>query len=149
MKIVGKDLYQNEPTDEFFDAIFAGDVAAVSRHLENGRAANENVAANYPALRVAVEGGSSSVVKLLLKNGAEVNNVGSEGYTALHHAVENTVDTNGDEYVLVGKEETDIVACLLDAGADVHLLTERGNSSIDIAEENGFEEIVTLLLLYA
>ena len=149
LKMSGEDLYPQTPADEFSQAIFSGNVSEVTRLLENGRSANEKDHNVNPVLFVAIESGSISVVELLLKNGADVNAMGQQGFTPLHLAVENTVDENGNDYVLADEEELDIVACLLKAGADVNLLNEMGVSAIDIAEEYGFDQIILLLRSYA
>ena len=148
LTLAGKDLYPKSSVDEFRDAMFSGNEAEVLRLLENGQSANE-IENGYLALFVAIEGGSYAVVRLLLEHGADVNSADQYGFTPLHLAVENTVDENGDDYILADEEEIDIVVCLLEAGANVSLLTERGESPIDFAEQYGFDELTSLLRSYA
>ena len=99
--------------------------------LKHGANPNISIGAN-PILLVVAEGGNLEIVKVLLKNGAEIDATDSENQTALLRASE-----NGHKAV---------VAHLLENGADSHHVNVHGLTSIHYAASDGFTEIVQLLI---
>jgi ankyrin repeat protein len=86
-------------------------------------------------LHTAALGGDSEVVKLLLDHGAEINARDQEsGATPLSYAAS------------LGRGE--VVELLLARGADLTLRNTRGQTPLDLAEENNQKEISDLLRLY-
>ncbi|KAL0634955.1 hypothetical protein Q9L58_006073 [Maublancomyces gigas] len=86
----------------------------------------------YDGLIVAVEGGWTDIVQLLLANKADVNTRFSNGRTALQTACE--------------KDNAEIVKILLSNKADVDTQSSDGRTPLVAAVENGNIEIVTILL---
>ena len=82
-------------------------------------------------LQSAVAGGHASIVKMLLKRGAQPNVREKGGYTPLH-----TAAANGDF------ESTQL---LILAGADQKLRSDDGKLPIDLAKEKGHQQVVELL----
>ena len=124
-----------------------------------------------PALHIALKTGNGDMVKLLLKNGADVaRQDSSEGNTALHVAAssgrEDLVRLLLDQHsaplgnnlemanflgqtplfmaVLGGNEA--VAQQLLDAGADINVKDSMGNSVLHLAVERESIPIATLLL---
>jgi uncharacterized protein len=85
---------------------------------------------NMP-LHAAVANKQFHIVKLLLKNGANVNATQSGGWTSLHEAA------------LLG--ETSIVQLLIESGADISVTKDDGKTALDVALEKEQEEVVQLL----
>ena len=140
----------------------------IDLRLENGISYQEpyvSVPSGWIALHKAAESGHETVVRTLLKEGAEVAAKDSDGWTALHKAAE-----NGHETVvrLLLKEGADInvedwfgltalhpaarsgrkrvVQLLLEKGADVAANDHVGRTALCLAAENGHEMVVRLLL---
>ncbi|RFU31943.1 hypothetical protein B7463_g4441, partial [Scytalidium lignicola] len=85
-------------------------------------------------LHISVENGHTNIVKLLLCQGADINQCDGEGYTPLHLATQcNNLDT---------------MRLLLNHNADVDAQDSSGWSPLYHAAASGFEEGVKLLILY-
>ncbi len=81
----------------------------------------------------AARKGHADAVSLLLANGAHVNHVGSDGYTALHIAAK-----RGDY------EMTQLL--LNDNNINVKIKNKEGLTALDIAKSKGNEEIYNILI---
>ena len=86
------------------------------------------------ALMIAVKNRNKYIVRLLLKNGANVNVPDAFGNTALIMAVLND------------KEQKDIVKLLLNYGANVNSKNNMGNTALIIASMKSYKDTVKLLL---
>jgi len=84
------------------------------------------------ALHLGSEKGHSTILKILLNNGAQVDAVDGHGRTALHYGVENG--------------HTEVVNLLLSFGADPKLADSGGLSVLHVAVNAGREDIVQLLV---
>ncbi|MDT9023342.1 ankyrin repeat domain-containing protein [Rossellomorea aquimaris] len=90
------------------------------------------------ALIPAAEKGHGETVKLLLeKTNVDINHVNDLGWTALMEAI---VLSDG------GKVHQEIIATLIEYGADVTIPDQEGKSPIEHARERGFVEIEKMLL---
>jgi ankyrin repeat protein len=107
-------------------------------------------AAGSPDLLVAIRNGDSSRVQMLLRAGADVNTVDSDGTTALMHSViesdvrmmkllvenganvnaKNALDSTALMYAATNLAKTRL---LLEAGADVHVRSKRGATPMSVA----------------
>jgi hypothetical protein len=121
-------------------AAATGNEQEVTRLIENGVNINERVgigANSYTALHEAARNGHASIVALLLKKNATVDEPGGLKRTALWLAT-----ANG---------HTDVVRILLEAGADparkgyLQAIAGYDRSPLQVAQANGYSNIVTLL----
>ena len=80
----------------------------------------------------------TEIVKLLLQNGAKVNEVDFEGFTPLHNIVSNK---NASE-----KAIHTILEILLKNSANLNAKTKSGNTALHYAAENGFIKIAKTLI---
>ncbi|KAL8876142.1 MAG: hypothetical protein Q9198_005608, partial [Flavoplaca austrocitrina] len=99
--------------------------------LENGANAN-TLSGGAPILVESVSEKNLKTVELLIENGAAVDAVDAEGWTALQKAS------------MAG--HTDIVTYLLDHGANINHTDDFGHTSILLAAQSGFAKLVQLLI---
>ncbi|GAB2256946.1 hypothetical protein Droror1_Dr00023005 [Drosera rotundifolia] len=99
--------------------------------LEHHANPNAETEDDITPLLSAVAAGSLPCLKLLIQAGAKVN-ISAGGATPLHIAADN------------GSSE--IINCLLDAGADPNVADEDGQKPIQVAAAGGNREIVEMLL---
>jgi ankyrin repeat protein len=92
-----------------------------------------------PPLMLAAMYGHEKIVQSLLRKGAPLDRIDSEGNTALIEAA------NGNEDNLTGGN-FQIVKLFLDHGADVNTRTKNGWSALMCATSNGDQDIVRLLI---
>ena len=122
---------QEEKDNYLFDAISLDDPDKVERAINNGADINHANSAGDTPLYVASEMGYVEVVRILLENGADINKAESNGQTPLMIAVE------------YGHFE--LVEVLLEYGANLNAKTNEGYTAFDMANEDKFPEIATLL----
>jgi ankyrin repeat protein len=72
------------------------------------------------------------IVKLLIDNGANVNDTDRDGFTALMHAAK--------------KGDKDIVQLLLENGADTNIESNNGKTALSLALHNKHEDMVEFIL---
>lgn len=117
-------------------AIQIHDIKIVQKLLDNGAnvnepSTNEKNPFNTP-LMIAAWGGQKECVKLLLENGACINQQDKgNGFTPLIKAV--------------FKGDIDIVKCLLDNGADKMVSSFERKTALDYAYEKNHQEIIKIL----
>ena len=151
MKLSGKEAVPSSVVglDDFLQAIFEGDLEEVEQYFKLGYDPDAKDSSNRTALQLAVESDNVEVVEALLNRGASVNGVGFNDYTALHIAVQNSIDDVVQSDALPGEESIEILLCLLEAAADIYLEDGDGNSSISIAEQYKSKKIIALLQKFA
>ena len=109
--------------------------AVVSLLLEKGADVNATDPLTHiemNALHTAVRYGREENVRVLLKNGLDVNSKDEAFETSLHYAAERNHEAIG--------------ALLLENGADINAKNKRGETPLFIAAEKGQRAIATLLL---
>jgi len=114
-------------------ACFFGHLEAADYLVKAG--ASVNTPSNNPIgatpLQSAVAGNHVSVVKSLLKSGANPNVREGAGFTPLHTAA--------------GNGNTEIVQLLILSGADLHAQANDGKIALDLAREKGQSQAVEIL----
>ncbi|KAL7940162.1 hypothetical protein V8C42DRAFT_338363 [Trichoderma barbatum] len=105
-----------------------------SGNITSARAIETNSSdGRHEALRIAVANGHVSMVRLLIKHGADVNApVGELGRTSLHDAV--------------AENDANMVELLLDNGADVSAVDGSGMTALQIAASLGHVDAAGVLL---
>jgi len=124
--------------DELFDAVRNGNVKYIKSQLMSGLDPNYEWN-GWTLLKFAIEHEKKDVIGLLLENGADINR---EEWTALHHAVDTSIDGTLQTEGKLGNEPTDIIKLLMDKRANVNIKDNNGCTPIDIAREYGSIKIV-------
>ncbi|KAI8498541.1 hypothetical protein Bbelb_237430 [Branchiostoma belcheri] len=158
--------------ERFFQAVWDGDVETVRRSLEEGVNVNMRLQTYSPlgwtgdtALHVACREGRDEVVKLLIKNQADLNVTNGFGVTGLHVAcrqghdkvVELLIKNQADLNVTNGAGDTGLhVACrgghdevaelLIENQADLNLANGNGDTGLHAACRGGHVKVVELLI---
>ncbi len=137
----GADVNHADDTEQSAYLIATSEVGDDPRLLElaiaNGARINAKDSFNGTGLIRAAERGYPRIVARLLTAGIEVDHVNELGWTALHEAI---ILGRG------GPEHTAVVRLLVEAGADVHLPSQRdGVRPLEHAERRGFTEIARIL----
>jgi ankyrin repeat protein len=114
-------------------------------------------------LHLAVNGNYDSEVRVLVKNGADINAKNKEGLSALHVAVMNGYEkvvgvllNEGADVEAKNKEEwtvlhaavdgsPEIVRVLIKHGADIQAKTPNGWTTLHLAAERGYKEMIRVL----
>jgi ankyrin repeat protein len=125
---------------EIQDAVENGDAETVKALLEaNPNLVNTKTEDGDTLLQLAALSGHEDVVRLLLRNGADVNAKDGISRTALH------------EVAFVWwrpRDDTNIADLLLDNGADANARDKYGDTPLDFACENGKSGVVAALLAH-
>jgi hypothetical protein len=118
-------------------AAVANDIEMLRVALEGGASAR-NVTSRYDgtALIAAAHLGHAEVVRILIAAKAPLNHVNNLGWTAL---MESIVLGNG------GKNHTDTLQALVDAGADVNIADRQGITPLQHARRRGYVNMARIL----
>jgi ankyrin repeat protein len=118
-------------------ASVANDIEMLKLALEGGASAR-NVTSRYDgtALIAAAHLGHAEVVRILIAAKAPLNHVNNLGWTAL---MESIVLGNG------GKNHTDTLKALVDAGADINIADRQGTTPLQHARRRGYVEMSRIL----
>ena len=92
------------------------------------------------ALTIASHSGKADLVKLLLKNGADVNEMG------VASTDDDPVDLEGTALHLIKKGRKDILRILLDHGPDVNLKDRMGKTAMSRMYEKGDKALVSIMM---
>ncbi len=120
-----------EAVDAFVESAIAGDIAAVTEFLDKypGTINNKNKD-GWPALIPVAWKGSTYMVELLLKRGADANQRDHSGCTALMHSAR--------------KEYREIVELLLEGGASLDVQDNSGSTVLTGHAHQGSEVLAML-----
>jgi ankyrin repeat protein len=118
-------------------ASVANDLDVLKAALDGGASAR-NITSRYDgtALIAAAHLGHAEVVRILIAAKAPLNHVNNLGWTAL---MESIVLGNG------GKNHTDTLKALVDAGADVNIADRQGTTPLQHARRRGYVEMARIL----
>jgi hypothetical protein len=109
-----------ERASTIWAAAEAGDLDTIERHLASGAAVNDlGGELRVTPLHQAALSNRVEAAELLIRRGADVNAVASDGGTPLHAAA------------FLGNEE--VVAALVEHGANVNAANQRGQTPLDVA----------------
>lgn len=97
--------------------------------LERGADINKKTVRGIPTLYSAVSKFDESIVELLLKKGARVNDITNHGRTPLHYACQ-------------FPRKPEIISILLEHGADVNVLDNRGKTPLTSVLRHDIQEIL-------
>eukprot|EP00299_Pterocystis_sp_00344_P014112 c6980_g1_i1.p1 GENE.c6980_g1_i1~~c6980_g1_i1.p1 ORF type:complete len:381 (-),score=79.91 c6980_g1_i1:18-1139(-) len=159
-------LVKFSTTNLIHDGAARGDIDAVSRQVKCGVDVNARQSGWCP-LHMACQNGHTSIVAMLLKNGAQVNATGQNGWTALHlcshkgfvqsaqmlllfSANINAVDKDGCTPLHLSAifGHTRVTEVLLQRGANINAQNNDGWTPLHYASRHGQLETVSLLLSY-
>ncbi|MCS5710705.1 ankyrin repeat domain-containing protein [Candidatus Berkiella aquae] len=127
-----KAVPNSKRTALFFNAVNNGDVDLINTLIKNGVSVDIKDGDGLTPLMYAAFYGNIEMTKALLAHTQEINAfVEVDGTTALIAAAS------------AGKLE--VVKLLLKAGADISLVNKQGKTAQEIAQDEGHDEIVTLL----
>ena len=116
---------------DIHEASKKGDKVEVERFIRAGVDVNKKDKKGELALRLAAQGGHTDIVKLLLDNGANIDEKGPGGTAVQKAAAEGHIDT---------------VKLFLNQGANIHEKNDQGLTPIYWASRCNHTEIVKLLL---
>ena len=94
----------------------------------------------------AVESENIRLIELFITLGSNVNKAGHEGFTALHHAVDISIDGTIQNGGKQGEEPLSIIKLLIDNGADLSKKTEKGETPLDIANTYNAHKVMEFLI---
>jgi len=76
-------------------------------------------------------------IKFLIEQGANVNLTDERGNTALHYVA--------SRFIVDIKLQITISQILVENGIDINIKNSKGETALDLAKENNYEEIISLL----
>ena len=134
---VDPNALENDRYDIVTIAAVENDIPTLKLSLELGGSA-QNVTSRYDgtALIAAAHLGHFEVVQILINAGAPFDHINNLGWTAL---IESIVLGDG------GERHLKTLKALVDAGADVTIADQRGQTPLSLARSAGYEEMVTIL----
>jgi ankyrin repeat protein len=104
------------------------------------------------ALHLALQHGSLDIMRLLLKNGANVDAPDMDGSTPLHQAISeasrDSEAVEGSEAPVDSEPLSEVIELLLEHGASGHKENNRGETPFQVAEARGLQEITGLLSMH-
>ena len=133
------------PDEKFAKSIKDEDLQTIQDDIKNGVDVNGRLPGlTFKPIHVAVNTGNLDIVKLLLDNGASINDgEGFGGYTPLHHAANRKKKHDSME---INAKLIDIANLLIDRGANMRIYSDDNNTPLDLAARNGDLEMVELLI---
>ncbi|RDH85127.1 MAG: ankyrin repeat domain-containing protein [endosymbiont of Escarpia spicata] len=137
------------PTVNLYRAVHVGDIDQIERNLYWDADVNAPGPDGRSALHVAAEKGRVVVIKILLKNGAAIDQLDAAGQTPLGTALlarrtlaaaylakqGGSLDANNLllQTAAVGSLDRDVLDFLIKQGADINTADDKGNNALHIA----------------
>ena len=134
---VDPNALENDRYDIVTIAAVENDISTLKLSLELGGSA-KNITSRYDgtALIAAAHLGHFEVVQILINAGAPLDHINNLGWTAL---IESIVLGDG------GERHLKTLKALVDAGADVNIADQLGQTPLSLARSRGYEKMVTIL----
>ncbi len=137
-----------EKNKQLLTALKSFDEAGVICALEEGASANALNSDGMPVLHDAASAGAINFLNILLKYGADIDLIDSQGKTALHYAV-----THGDVGSTCSHDATgmpllglpDCITPIIAKGANVNIADNEGCTPLDYAVTYGRDGSAALL----
>jgi len=107
--------------------------------LQNNAEVDAKTSDGKTALMIAAENCYNDIVEILLQKNASVNAKSCNNETALIYALKNRC------YRLDNRSNIDVVQMLLENGADINVKDEEGKTLLDLAKEQGYDDVQRLL----
>ena len=85
------------------------------------------------------------LVELFITLRSDINRSGHEGFTALHHAVDISIDRTIQNGGKQGEEPLSIISLLIHNGADMSAVTEKGETPLDLAKNYNAHKVIECL----
>ncbi|GGY60110.1 ankyrin repeat domain-containing protein [Pseudoduganella albidiflava] len=127
-------------------AIGDGNIQQAEALLGLGADANEPNRLGESPLMIAAALDDVCALELLVAHGADVNRAYHHGFTALHIAVDASIDNTIQRGGSPGDEATAAIQWLLTHGADTGAKTHQGDTACDIARAYNATSVVVLML---
>ncbi|MBL3527374.1 MAG: ankyrin repeat domain-containing protein [gamma proteobacterium endosymbiont of Lamellibrachia anaximandri] len=140
---------QEPPTVNLYRAVHVGDIDQIERNLYWDADVNAPGPDGRSALHVAAEKGRLVVIKILLKNGAAIDQLDAAGQTSLGTALlarrtlaaaylaKQGARLDANNLLLktaaAGSLDRDVLDFLLKQGADINTVDDEGNNALHIA----------------
>ncbi len=134
---VDPNALENDRYDIVTIAAVENDIPTLKLSLELGGSA-KNVTSRYDgtALIAAAHLGHFEVVQILINAGAPLDHINNLGWTAL---IESIVLGDG------GKRHLETLKALVDAGANVNIADQQGQTPLSLARSRGYTKMVSIL----
>lgn len=134
--------------DKLIQSIVEEDISSIKGIINQG--ANLNMVDTYGRLPIlqAIEIENLEIIQLLLQNGADINQRGYEGCTALHIAIGVSMSDTSSPYG-IGEEPLEIIKYLLEAGAKVNTKNDKGETPLEWAKKFHSNRTITLLEFFS
>ena len=111
----------------FIEALESGNIDGVKKFIEEG--INVNISRNgVTPLMIAASKGLVEIAEVIIQAGANVNESGDEGWTALHKAA-------------LDQKDAAICDLLMASGINVDLKDKSGKTALQLAEEKGHRDV--------
>lgn len=130
------------------EAIYKKDIPLIKKLLESKTdLEKQGTNGNTPFMQAASME-NLEIAELLLKSGANVNGKGYQGATALHCAVNISIDGTIQSGGVQGDEPTEMILFLLSKGADTSITDTEVGTPLDWAKSYASRKIIKVLTDY-
>jgi ankyrin repeat protein len=131
--------------EKLINVVRRGDLREVEGLLNSGAEVNGVGSNGSTPLTQAAATGNLVIARLLLDRGANVNYPNRRGFTALHIAVDASIDGTIQDGGKQGDEETQMIELLLEYGASTAVPNHHNKTPLDFAVNYRSQKVVSLL----
>ena len=131
--------------DRLNSAICDEKIDLVKSILDEGADPNTPNRLSVTPLMAAAECESEEILELLLSHGTDINGKGHEGNTALHIAVDMSIDGTIQSGGNPGDEPINVIEALIRHGADLVAKNDKGETPLDWAKDYKSKKVIAEL----